>query len=106
VGEGFCTASGTVTGFGGGVDEVFAGGAGGSDFGEHAATRATPNSGVMAIKRLRVGKVVMSIFLQKNFWNFPLGIAANHPGRLDLIYEGRYFQSGALVSVQSRTVQL
>ena len=61
MGKVFGTESGAVTGAGVGIGAVLAAGTEGSDFGEQAATRAAPSTGVMAIKRLRVGKLVMSI---------------------------------------------
>lgn len=106
VGDVFGTASCTVAGARGGLGAVFAMGAGISDLGEQAAMRTTPNSGVIAIKRLRVAKVVMSIFLENNVRNFSLGLAVGHPGLRDLVSELRWSQSGALASVQCRTVEL
>ncbi len=85
VGGVFGTASGTVAGVGGGIDGVLAIGADGSDFGEQAAKRATTKHGVVTMKRLRVGNVVMSIFLENYFWNFSLGIAAGRPDRCGLV---------------------
>lgn len=87
MGEVFGTASGIVAGVGGGIGVVLAIGAFGSDFGEQAATRATTKNGVVTIKRLRVAKLVMSLFLENEFWNFTLGIAAGRPDRCGLVSE-------------------